>query len=128
MIDLALNHPPYSVSDVLPYGRRLSGFDIVDDPVKMLPGLVHQDHGMEPFKKQHLLTMLNSPEFFNHNLAGAAGVAITKALTSYTQMSKPARALLSLAGFGIGNIIYNTLHENKLTSYNPDTGISRIHI
>jgi len=43
-------------------------------------------------------------------------------------MSKPARTLLSLAGFGLGNIIYSTLHERKFTEYDPKTGLSKIKL
>ena len=88
--------------------------------------LVEQDHSLNKPKKQSLLTMLNSPEAFDHVLAGAAGMVITRAAAKYADLSKPARTLLSLAGFGIGNIIYNHLNERKHTTYDPHTGKSRI--
>ncbi len=107
------------------YGIRMAGIDMVNDPAAILK-LVKGDHGLAADKKQHLLTMLNSPEAFNHVMAGLAGMLIAKAAGSYSTMSKPARTLLSLAGFGLGNIIYNTMHERKFTTYDPHTGISRI--
>ncbi len=68
------------------------------------------------------------PEAFEHLIAGVAGAAIAKALASYNNMSKPAQTLLSLAGFGIGNIMYNTLQEHKFTTYDQDTGKSKIKL
>jgi hypothetical protein len=43
-------------------------------------------------------------------------------------MSKPSRILLSLAGYGIGNIIYNALLERKFTDYNPHTAVATIKL
>lgn len=114
-----------SVSDTVPYATRLFGPDLIDNPTSIFH-LVAQDHGLEKNKKRSLLHILNSPEVFDHLLAGAAGVVIAKAISSYSEMSKPARTLLSLAGFGIGNIIYNTLNERKFTTQDPHTGIVTI--
>jgi hypothetical protein len=88
--------------------------------------LVRNDDGLEAKKKQSLLSMLGSPEAFDHIVAGVAGVAIARAVTHYSEMSKPAKILLNLAGFGLGNILYNHLHENKFTKYNPETGMSKL--
>lgn len=88
--------------------------------------LVHQDHGLPEHKKRSLSEILNSPEAFDHIMVGVTGALIAKAAGHYAEISKPARTLLSLAGFGIGNILYNTLHERKFTEYNRDTGVSKI--
>ena len=95
---------------------------------QMFKHLVAHDHGLELRKKNSLLTVLDSPEWVDHLLVGAAGAAISKAASSYLGMSKPAQTLMSLAGFGLGNIIYNHLHENKHTSYDPESGRSIIHM
>lgn len=107
------------------YGLRMTGPDLIDNPSAILK-LVKHDHGLPEHKKKSLMTTLGSPEAFDHLLAGAAGFAVARAISSYSEMSKPARTLLSLAGFGIGNIIYNNLHERKFTTFDPHTGISRI--
>ena len=70
--------------------------------------------------------MLDSPEMFDHLAAGAAGAALGKAVSSYSEMSPQAQTLMSLAGFGIGNVLYNAIHEEKFTSYNPETGKVKI--
>lgn len=90
--------------------------------------LVEQDHGLDQHKKSHIKAILNSPEVFDHLMAGAAGAIIVNASTHYIQMSKPARVLLSLAGFGLGNIIYNTIHERKFTTFDPGTGRVKIKL
>jgi hypothetical protein len=118
-------YSPFSASETLPYGKRMFGLDMVNDPTHIFH-LVQQDHGLEKDKKRSLLHMLNSPEVFDHLLAGTAGVLIAKAISSYSDMSPPARTLLSLAGFGIGNIIYNNLNERKFTTYDHNTGIAKI--
>lgn len=88
--------------------------------------LLKQDSSLPVHKKNSLFTILNSPEAVDHILAGVAGMAIAKAAGRYASLSKPARTLLSLAGFGLGNIMYNHLHERKHTSFDPVTGKSRI--
>jgi hypothetical protein len=124
-IEDILTDPFSAVGGSVPYGLKFTGPGVIDSPASLLK-LVKQDHGLSENKKNHLSMVLNSPEAFDHIMAGVAGMMIARAAGSYAEMSKPARTLLSLAGFGIGNIIYNTLQERKFTSYDPKTGISRI--
>jgi hypothetical protein len=79
-------------------------------------------------KKHHLLTMFNSTEPFDHLFVGLTGAAIAKAIAHYYSLNSTAQTLLSLAGFGIGNIIYNALHENKFTDYDQETRTARIKL
>lgn len=90
--------------------------------------LIEQDHGLSFDKKHSLLTMFNSPELLDHLLAGLTGAAVAKAIAHYYSLNSTAQTLLSLAGFGIGNIIYNTLHENKFTEYDPATRTAKIKL
>ena len=102
------------------------------DPTRLEPQaykhLVMHDHGLALGKKNSLLTMLDSPEWVDHLAVGAVGAAVSKAAASYIGMSKPAQTLMSLAGFGLGNMLYNQMHENKHTSYDQASGLSRIHM
>jgi hypothetical protein len=102
------------------------------DPTKVTPNVfkhvVMHDHGIDLNKKNSLLTMLDSPEWVDHLLAGAAGAALSKATSSYLGMSKPAQTLMSLAGFGLGNIMYNQFKENKFTTFDPESGLSKIRM
>ena len=88
--------------------------------------LIKQDKGLPEHKKKSILEMLASPEAFDHLLAGAAGFAIARAVSKYSELSAPARTLLSLAGFGLGNIMYNHLNQRKHTTFDPATGKSKI--
>jgi hypothetical protein len=88
--------------------------------------LLKQDKTMPEHKKKSLFAMLNSPEAVDHVLAGVAGMAIARSAAHYAKLSKPARTLLSLAGFGLGNIMYNHLNERKHTTFDPHTKKSRI--
>jgi hypothetical protein len=90
--------------------------------------MISQDHGLDLGKKNSLLSMLNSPEALDNLLVGALGVAVVRALTSYKKMSPTARTLLSLAGFGIGTIMYNMIKERKFTSFDDATGKVKIKI
>lgn len=88
--------------------------------------LLKQDKNLPEHKKKSLFEMLNSPEAVDHLLVGVAGMAIARSAAHYAKLSKPARTLLTLAGFGLGNIMYNHLTERKHTTFDPRTGKSRI--
>lgn len=110
------------------YDPRVSVRDqnLLDEHANILHNLVQKDHGMDSHKKKHLTTMLNSPEYIEHLLAGTTGSMLMHSINHYSQLSSPVQTLLSLAGFGIGNIIYNELHEDKFSEYNSHSGKSRI--
>lgn len=110
------------------YDPRISMHEqnVLDDHTNVLHRLVRRDHGLNRDKKKHLTTMLNSPEYIDHLLAGTTGTMLMHSINQYDSLPKPVQTLLSLAGFGIGNIIYNEMHEDKFSSYDPRTGKSRI--
>ena len=118
----------FSINDRSPYGRPILDLNMVSNPQGIFTKLVKQDHGLDSHKKQSIFTMLNSPEIIDHLLVGAVGMALTHAVTKFLSVPKPAQTLLSLAGFGIGNILYNIFQDNKFTDYNPDTAKSRIKL
>lgn len=94
----------------------------------ILVKLISQDHGLEMSKKQNLLAMLNTPDALEYLFVGAMGAAIMRALSSYLKMSSSAKTLLSLAGFGIGNIMYNIIKERKFSSFDTETGKVKIKL
>ena len=116
-----------SMTDVVGGGHAYAGPGILTNPQAILR-LVQQDHGLPEHKKRSLSDILNSPEAFDHVMVGVTGMLIAQAAGHYANISKPARTLLSLAGFGIGNILYNTLHERKFTDYDKSTGIAKIRM
>lgn len=113
---------PFSLND----NPILFSREGIATPENMFARFILGDHGLPHHKKQSLLAMLNSPEVFDHLLVGAAGAAVAKVVSSYAEMSKPAQTLMSLAGFGIGNIMYNALHKDNHATYDPHTGKSKI--
>jgi len=117
-------YSPFSINS----NPTLFNSEGVVTPENMFTKFILGDHGLAHHKKQSLLAMLNSPEVIDHLLVGAAGAAIAKAVSSYAEMSKPAQTLMSLAGFGIGNIIYNTLHSDTPATFDPHTGKSKIKL
>jgi hypothetical protein len=123
-----MSNPDYSITSRSSIGVPLADIGMVKDPAKILTRLVKQDHGLEDEKKQSLFAVFNKPEVLDTLLVGAAGAALTHAVASYMQVPTPARTLLSLAGFGIGNIIYNTLSERKFTTYDSNRGTVRMKI
>lgn len=129
---MGISHSPFDTNSLLPIADAPWYATKYFDHTKVSPNVykhvVMHDHGLDLQKKNSLLTMLNSPEWVDHLVVGAAGAALSKATASYLGMSKPAQTLMSLAGFGLGNIMYNQFKENKYTSYDPDTGLSKIHM
>lgn len=117
----------FSISGPGAGGIKMFGVDMVKDQAGLLK-MINQDKGLNMQKKNSLLTMLQSPEAFDNVMAGTAGFILTRMLSSYSNMSPTARTLLSLAGFGMGNIIYNAVHERKYTEFDPATGRARIKL
>jgi hypothetical protein len=84
---------------------------------------INADHGLAPDQRVHLLKMLNSPDMAGHLFAGVAGAAVALAIARWKKMSATSQVLMSLAGFGLGNIILNKLEGHpKHTSWDSDTG------
>jgi hypothetical protein len=95
----------------------------VNDLRKAIQG----DYGISPENKQNLFAILNSPNIAEQLFAGAAGGAIGLAVARYKELSGTAQALMSLAGFGLGNIIMNSLTQpGKFTQWNPETATNRV--
>lgn len=117
-----------SINERAQYGVPLTGPGLLRDPAKVLTKLVAGDHGLDDSKKDSLFSMFSKPEVLDTLLVGAAGVALTHAVTSFLNVPTPARTLLSLAGFGIGNIIYNTFNERKFTTLDESKASVKIKL
>lgn len=90
---------------------------------------IQNDFGLSNDNKSNLFAILNSPNVAEQLLAGAAGGAIGLALARYKEMSGTAQTLMSLAGFGLGNIIMNSLTQpGKFTQWNPETATNRVKL
>ena len=88
---------------------------------------VRNDHGLHPDQRFQVLQMLNTPDVASHLLVGATGAALALAVARYRKMSGTSQVLMSLAGFGLGNIILNKLTPPpKYTQWDQDTGTMKI--
>lgn len=91
--------------------------------------LIRKDIGLDANEKSSLLTMMNTPNFFEHLLVGTGGAALGFAIAKYHKMSPTSQALMSLAGFGVGNIILNALRPDpKHTQWNPERATNTIKL
>jgi hypothetical protein len=97
----------------------------VDD----LKNLVVKDLGLSPQEKTGLLNFLNNPNAYEHLLAGGLGASLALVISKYYKMKPVSQALMSLAGFGVGNIILNALTPApKHTSWNAERATNTIRL
>lgn len=88
----------------------------------LLVQLVSEDHGLSPDQKMTLISKLNDPTFSQKLLHGATGAAIAFGISKYLNLSNPTQILLSLAGFGIGRMLWDHVDNNKYLTYNKERG------
>jgi hypothetical protein len=117
---------PFTTS---PYGIPMSGPGVLEHMSTDMLHAVKKDQGLSEHKKESVLALLDNPEVFKRFASGGLGVALTRSLSSFQQLSKPAQILVSLAGFGLGRSIYDLMHTpEKFTIHNESTGITKIKL
>lgn len=95
--------------------------------VEGLRKAIEKDIGLPQERKQNLFAILNSPNIAEQLFAGAAGGAVGLAVAKYNELSGTAQTLMSLAGFGLGNIIMNSLTQpGKFTQWDPATARNKV--
>jgi hypothetical protein len=88
---------------------------------------VHQDLGLSQKDRAAVLRMLNTPDIMGNLAVGASGAALALAVARWKKMPPTGQALMSLAGFGLGNIILNKLSTpGRNAEWNPERGTNRI--
>ena len=88
-----------------------------------LAHFIRNDQGLHPDQRTHVLQLLNTPDLGGHILAGATGAALALSVARYKKLSGTSQVLMSLAGFGLGNIILNKLTPPpKHTAWDRNTG------
>jgi hypothetical protein len=111
--------PPGMMEGMVGPGPHLTGRDLMQ--------AIQRDLGLPQEQRSQLMHLLSSPNMAERLVGGAAGGALGLAVARYRKMSGTAQALMSLAGFGLGNIIVNSLAQpGRHTQWNPETGKSRI--
>lgn len=80
---------------------------------------VTSDQGISVGQKESVLAALSDPNFTAELKSGAVGAALTYLVSKYLKVSPQTQILLSLAGFGIGKIIYDYKHNpGNFSKYN----------
>lgn len=83
-------------------------FDLVE-----LQRVIDSDHALKEAEKAELKERLNDKDAVLKSLSfGATGAATALLVGKYLKLSKTTQVLLSLAGFGIGRALYNSLIKN----------------
>ncbi len=74
---------------------------------------VNADTELEDNEKDELENYLRQQDNINKMIAGALGTGIAVLLGQYLKLSSTSKILLSLAGYGIGNIIYKSWKKKR---------------
>jgi hypothetical protein len=92
-----------------------------------LTKFIHDDVGLPLDQRVHLLRILNSPNVAEQLVAGGMGAALALTIARWKKMGPTNQVLMSLAGFGLGNIILNKLTQpGKYTEWDPEKGTNKI--
>lgn len=86
---------------------------------------VSQDPTLSKTEKAEIVTKLGNEEFLQEILHGAAGAGTALVIAKYFNLSKPAQALITLAGFGVGRYLLDESrkhdrflqYDDKLKTY-----------
>ena len=82
---------------------------------------VENDQSLTGKQRNSLLEDLNNPAFVDELKSGSIGVALSLLLAKYMKLSPQSQLLLSIAGFGVGKIIYDHKHgPDRFGQYNKD--------
>lgn len=89
---------------------------------------VQADQTLQPDQKALIVEKLHDPAFTS-NIAGVAGGGVALLIAKYLKLSNTAKVLLSVAGFGIGHALWNSIHEHndkKFQDYNKKLKVYEI--
>jgi hypothetical protein len=97
------------------------------DKLKEVREYVANDPHVNPNEKESVLSFLNGPDPFGHLVAGGIGAGVANTITSFMKLNDTTKALITVAGFGLGSVLANTLVRNTNT-YVEQTDEGRIKI
>lgn len=89
---------------------------------------IHADTNLTKEQKEHLAKFINTPNQLAKLTSEATGAGLGLVISNYLKLSKPAKVLLSVAGYGIGKVLYDAIHNDKkkFQSYNKDLKVYEI--
>lgn len=81
---------------------------------------IQSDSGLKQEEKQAVIDKLHDSAYVNKMTASLAGGSIGLLVAKYLKLSKTAKVLLALAGFGIGRALWGSIHDDtkKFQEYN----------
>lgn len=84
-----------------------------------LTTIVRNDPSLSEEEKDELITKLDDNIFFDSLMRGATGAGVGYVIAKFLGLSRSARVLLSIAGFGIGRYLLDTSRKHdKFLQYN----------
>lgn len=101
---------------------------IPDFDLESVREAVVRDQALKEPQRQTVLTALADPSFVAELKSGAVGAALMFLISRYLKMKPSNQLLLSIAGFGIGKIIYDhRTAPGKWSTYNTKTKMYEIN-
>lgn len=96
--------------------------------IDSLKDAVQKDSSLNTVQQQSVMQHLADPQFVSELKDGAIGAAIAYLLGKYFNLKSETKVLLSVAGFGIGKLIYDYSKDPKqFSTFNPVTKMQEIN-
>lgn len=93
----------------------------MDNTRQQLILIVQQDPTLSTEEKAEILEKIADEQFYTKLIHGVTGATIGLVVGKFFKMSKPAQALLTIAGFGIGRyLLEETRKSDKFLQYNKE--------
>lgn len=96
--------------------------------IQKLKDVVAKDVGLKPAERDTLIHALSDPGFIYDLKTGSLGTAVSHLLARFLKMPAKTQLLLSIAGFGIGKMIYDHRHATQggFSQYNQKSKMYEI--
>lgn len=89
---------------------------------------INKDQALSSTQKTELHGWLEDPETVKSLQSGGVGAALSYMVSKYLKLKPQTQLLLSIAGFGVGKIIYDyKTNPKKFSTYNEQLRMYEIH-
>lgn len=89
---------------------------------------INKDQALTRSQKEELQNWVDSPDVINKLQSGGIGAALGYMLSKYLRLSPQTQLLLSIAGFGVGKMVYDYKSDPKrFSSWNPSLKMYEIN-
>lgn len=97
----------------------------MDIDLAELRRVINIDHELHAREREELLACIDEKDFMKRTAFGGLGAATGLLVAKFLKLSTTTQVLLSLAGFGIGRMLYDGLiknpHRDNFGKVNPRT-------